>query len=421
MSIAYLLGAGFSRAVSDHMPVMNDLSKQITEHLADRQFGNVPRVEEFSNDFEAWMTYLSSDEPWLTESENLRNRAAFYEVSAAVASVIIGAQNRVFSESIPAWLTTLVHEWKYSSSTVISFNYDEIVEAAVQTALRDADEPRNTNVYPLPLTPPDTRFPQGLSFGSSGDLAFHLLKLHGSVNWHYSGLDAPTSDPIYLFSGNSGWTPRTEYPSHQSARPDLLVDKSPLIVPPTSVKTAFYGNKILRAAWRLAASALESAHELHVIGYSAPESDLLVRALIGTQFSGSKVVCVNRTDSAANKIRDFFPTNREVVVESVHGVPKYVQDFLPDAWINCVNNSSGDHQSETILNLATDSNKTVARGYCTLCRSSSLAPSTQGQLPHHRCPCCSSMWRGTTSFYYVRGYATVALNGNGQSLYRTNQ
>lgn len=256
MSTVYVLGAGFSKAVSHHMPLMKDLSAAVAEHLEETNFPSSRSVETFSDDFEAWMTFLSTEQPWLSESQNMHNRAAFYEVTTAVSRVLDDAQNSVFDEPMPGWLMTLVHHWRETSATVITFNYDELVEAAVDTALWGAESERLTNVYPLPLTPASERAPAGLSFGSKQETAFHLLKLHGSINWYYAGFDAPTNDLIYLNQRGGGWQRRVNGTS--GTRPNFLVDKVPFIVPPTAVKTEYYGNKILRAAWRLAAEAIQT-------------------------------------------------------------------------------------------------------------------------------------------------------------------
>ncbi|MGI8648143.1 MAG: hypothetical protein ACR2JX_07970 [Mycobacteriales bacterium] len=409
MSTVYILGAGFSKAVSDHMPLMKDLSAAVAGHLEAADFASSLSVETFSGDFEAWMTFLSTEQPWLSESQNMRNCAAFYEVTTAVSQVLNGAQNSAFDDPMPGWLTALAHHWRTTSATVITFNYDELVEAAVSTALLGtewAEPKRLTNVYPLPLTPASKRAPVGLSFDAPQETAFHLLKLHGSINWYYAGFDAPTNDPIYLSERGGEWERRAN--DTPSTRPDFLVDKVPFIVPPTAVKTGYYRNKILRAAWHLAAEALRDADELHVIGYSAPESDLLVKFLMRTNFTGTRVVSVDPSDKAADHLSRYLLKAEECEIHTAKNPETYVLEQLPEIQISCTKSEQGEHESRTLLRLNSLSSETVASQKCSLCPENQLQNYNEGT---YTCPCCNSTWRGTTDYFYARGSHTTATCG----------
>jgi hypothetical protein len=73
----FLLGAGFSRAVFNGMPLMKELSEGLrkTIHPINR------RLLRSEDDLEMWLTYLAQSHPWLTEAQNLRNRAQFLELT----------------------------------------------------------------------------------------------------------------------------------------------------------------------------------------------------------------------------------------------------------------------------------------------------------------------------------------------------
>lgn len=53
MADVILLGAGFSKAISQSMPLLNDLSEELKSKVSD-----VP-----GNNVEHWMTYLSQSYP----------------------------------------------------------------------------------------------------------------------------------------------------------------------------------------------------------------------------------------------------------------------------------------------------------------------------------------------------------------------
>lgn len=408
MSVTYILGAGFSRAVSSHMPLMQDLSQRTIELLSPDRLHSVPGALSFRDDFEAWLTYLSTEQPWLTHSDNLRNNAAFYEVAEAVATAIGGAQNRVFAGPIPAWLLTLVHHWDLSSSNVITFNYDEIIESAARRVLVDSEQGKhNAAVYPVALTPLSARVPsRGLSIGSDRRLAFKLLKLHGSVNWYYSGFDAPHGDTVYTRQGLPSWRPRPE--SGIDEEEGVLLDKSPLIVPPTAVKTRFYGNDTLRAQWRIAAEALRNAEELHIMGYSAPGSDLLVRGLVGTNFRGRRIIAVDPQEQVVERLKAFLSADSSCIIEQKSGMHQYVRE-LPPINVRCVNQAGHPGATEkSLLELSDYPPSQLVDSPCPLCPAKRLTSqsTSQGQYPGFGCPCCKSYWIGGDTLYYLRGHQT---------------
>ena len=93
MNDVFLLGAGFSKAISDRMPVLRELTGIMRERVP------VPAEKEpaaaFTGDFESWLTYLSTSHPWLTEANNLRNRALFLELSSRLQEVLFARMHFV--------------------------------------------------------------------------------------------------------------------------------------------------------------------------------------------------------------------------------------------------------------------------------------------------------------------------------------
>lgn len=142
------------------------------------------------------------------------------------------------------------------SSTVITFNYDLLVDDALtgigakpgyELAGATFDEPNQSKVV-VPL-----------------------LKLHGSTNWaicecnhiHVLGRKA-TSDPAIFRSM------RCEKCQKQGLRL--------LLVPPSWDKSEY--SKIMQPVWRKAVDALKTATRICVIGYSMPEADAFFKFLL---------------------------------------------------------------------------------------------------------------------------------------------
>lgn len=282
----YLLGAGFSRGFHPPMPLMADLAKRVIEALTI----DPGELNAFNGDLEAWLSYLSTRQPWDDEALALRNLATFREASAAIAEAVRRAASQDGGRPDEGdVLTRLVLDWCVEEADVLTFNYDLLVEEVLRDWVPTVTGP---DIYPLPLTERHAAQGGALS-GSSEPLAPLplLYKLHGSVNWLYPGIDRGDG-PITL----APWKQVGPLERRRRER-HLYADLDPLVVPPTSSKSSFYGNEALRALWHAAADALRTADELVVIGYSFPASDQQVTALIRTTLPPGATIRVVTRDS----------------------------------------------------------------------------------------------------------------------------
>ena len=292
----FVLGAGFSRAVSSHMPLMKDLPTVLT--LGDNLRLDLEALtSDHDSDIERYLSYLAVRQPFLTEAENLRNRALFLDISTALASRLLDAQNRVLEEAIPDWLLDFVIHLHSTRSTVITLNYDHLLEKAGGSTPwhSDSEQLQGSHFWSVPITNINLR--EAAVLGSSPLKTFRVLKLHGSLGWVYSGSESFYGEAIYSLALNPGWHPDSDPDPDSRA-----VDKVPLIVPPTTGKSDFFNNETVRAQWQLAAAALRDASEVVVLGYSMPVSDFLVGGLLCQTNSAARRVFVDQSSEPAARL-----------------------------------------------------------------------------------------------------------------------
>ena len=177
------------------------------------------------------------------------------------------------ADRAPAAASTLAHGIasavkKGITITVITFNYDLVMEMALRAAklghyyaLPEEERSHNRSVIPV-------------------------LKLHGSINWHFCEpckvvYDANTFSHAYQRDSNDRMVGVLDHPQTHAC--NRVHDRTPIIVPPSWDKSRYQSS--LRSVWEQAARALDSADEIFVIGYSLPEADAFFRYLfaLGTQ------------------------------------------------------------------------------------------------------------------------------------------
>src|SRR5215218_3692513 len=108
------------------------------------------------------------------------------EVSRSIHSLarhLAAMQARVLGAPAPPWLFKLVKRWMDTDSTVVTTNYDELIERAFKDL--GGGDIAHGSLYSVPITNALTRVTTVVGGEVIGP--FKLLKLHGSLNWYYSG------------------------------------------------------------------------------------------------------------------------------------------------------------------------------------------------------------------------------------------
>ena len=275
----FILGAGFSKAINSQMPTMKELTTAVRECITTSELAlPLPladpedRGRELENNIELWMTYLSQRQPWLDESFNQYNLALSTRIRRYIRQVIEQSSSGLKSP-VPQWLESLVDRWNVHQASVITLNYDTLVER-VARALPNPDINEGKGIALSQLYPPyfSNIRSRVAPLWSAGALdTFTYFKLHGSVNWHYSGRENFYGETIF-YSDVSLWGSKKD-PFERESRLSAG-DKQPLIIPPVAEKTTFFNNETVRKLWQEASDELEGATRVIVIGYSLPVSDL---------------------------------------------------------------------------------------------------------------------------------------------------
>ena len=286
----FILGAGFSKAISCLMPTTIELTHIIDKRLEQDRISLPPPVKDdqysekqIHNNIELWMTYLSQDQPWLDKKFNRDNKATNRKIQKRVVNVISERESQVVnSQPAQDWLYHLVEYWSQpisgvSETSVISLNYDTLVErAAVDKGIT------LEQIYP----PGFIRIPtQGVTAsGTSSESKFAFYKLHGSVNWFSFKRESPES---ICYFDVSPWGPEQQ---HERESCWSIGNRQPLIIPPVFDKTAYFKDQSVRGIWYKASAALWRATRVFLIGYSLPVSGSCNAFLL--EATPARFVCV---------------------------------------------------------------------------------------------------------------------------------
>ncbi|MGD0985471.1 MAG: hypothetical protein ABSA65_16915 [Acidimicrobiales bacterium] len=291
-----MLGAGFSKAVAAELPITDELGAEATR-LAKVPRSRLPRRAFNGGTFETWLSRLAEDQPYLSAAENLHNRGIFSDVTAALVEVLRTREQSVFARDAPPWLFEFLSVAHHRGATLITLNYDTVVEVAVASyghwleALRRRVTPDDI----LGDLPPRGWPGQGAGFESvrrpiqmigmfSGvqhqpaphGSTFRLLKLHGSLDWYWSPGDSSGATLRRTTVQSRFGAPRDDWEQRDREAPGL----EPFIVPPTATKSAYYTNPITRWAWSHAAQAMHEAERISLVGYSFPQTDLVMSGMV---------------------------------------------------------------------------------------------------------------------------------------------
>jgi hypothetical protein len=320
MSDAFLLGAGFSMAI-------DSLAMPSTDALGERALAVQRRihdlgVEQHSNtcdglscdrpmlrdgkvpapSFEVWLSRLAEDQPYLLEPENQRNHAFFRELSGVVAMEVEGATARACDDSEPPlWLQKLVTAWHERRSNVTTFNYDTLVEATVDWLRFPMPNDDNAKITYKSIGPGVLPFWTVMWNGLRLEPTetFTYWKLHGSVHWYWDPTTRSAESMVEI-----GLPARWRDGRDQTYDRDRRAPgKEPVIIPPIVAKTSFFANPVIRHLWRKAFESVRAASRVFVIGYSLPEVDLLVHAMLSEAIREAEVWVVDPDPEVVDRVR----------------------------------------------------------------------------------------------------------------------
>ena len=304
----YLLGAGFSKAVSGEMPTLLGLGELLRPKLEGIFDPKDWRVELGTKDFEGLLSLISQDQPWLDDPTNLRNRAAFIDLSRTIGKCIRKCQVSALKTRMPTRLSRLVDHWVANNTKILTFNYDTLIEKAyvsqLDGLLKLAEDYSHESLYPVVMSAVEHRASGSGPPGRLPGDGIRLVKLHGSLNWYYSGAEDFFGEVIYDVGIKPEWGSSDQDKAVSKAH--FVLDKMPLIVPPTSSKNSFFANETVRGNWRSARSYLGDAHELVVVGYSLPPSDLMARGLLADSRL-ERIVLVDKDPCVAERYSQALP------------------------------------------------------------------------------------------------------------------
>jgi hypothetical protein len=302
-----MIGAGFSKAISEEMPVLSELGDDIVKRFAadarlrrmlsqrDRKSIGAGRIP--LGNVELWLSSLAAEQPFLSRPTNLQRRALFMEIAIQIAESIDERTFRATLHPLPDWLLRMLTIWHYGRSTVLTFNYDLLIESAVAFAGLPGG-PGSGVVRPTHITgdlPPE--FPAKGFYADEQHDTFTLRKLHGSTNWYGR---SSSSDLFSIFRIDQlvpqwGDQPSAQRPALQA----LIYGNERMLLPPIADKTASYANPTTAAMWRAAHTAIAEATELVLIGYSVPLTDSSVLALLDDALGPRTLVTVVDRDARA--------------------------------------------------------------------------------------------------------------------------
>lgn len=282
-----LLGAGFSRSVNAHMPLTDELGSQAVEFLrADGRIDGAGLGFGPELTFESWLSLLSEDQPQLSEAENRDNAALFAHLRDAIAACLLAAQREALISAAPSWLYELLSVLNVVQTTVLTLNYDTLIENAIAShSLWDPFNRQRLMVRDVlrDLPPlPDT----GARLGGPLADTFRLLKLHGSLDW-WAVPNDQSGATLNREEMHGGFEELYEISAEE--RQYQLPGRERFIIPPLSTKSTYYRNPLVRELWQQASAALKRASRISMIGYSLPPADPVITNMLRTALTDRDV------------------------------------------------------------------------------------------------------------------------------------
>ena len=316
----FILGSGFSKALNNCMPTLSDLGKEINEYVnvdggEDENANSLNTLykkyimRKGIDNFEEILTLLYQEFPWKEIEEKHIFKVLYFYISKILHKIINDNQIRGGNYSNNENLISFIKYITEHKSTVITFNYDTILETVTNQIFKGKFLTIN-DIYPINL---EELIPINAQIHPKLD-GFKLYKLHGSINWFYR------ANRLIL---------------KQDIGED--VDKAlrgmiPFIVPPVFDKNSFMGIDIIGSLWKEAKNEISCAEKIYILGYSLPESDLATRLMLKQNLPKiAEIFLVNIDIKIGSRIKkDFnnFNINADYLIKDMNIINKFIKEKM---------------------------------------------------------------------------------------------
>lgn len=298
----FILGAGFSKAITDTMPLLNGLSQEIkdkiditqdedikhfwNDFIVKNNIGNIQDKD--TANFEDILTYLSTTFTYENYKEiGLKN--ILYEYIKEQIVEIFKEKNVDKKITDQSYLKDFLNYLVDTKTNVCTFNYDLVLENSFKKIKPNVKDNHFKDLYIIQKI--DTGLMSFFSEENADILknSIKIYKLHGSINWLY---DKNAQNGIRVISDRT--------------LPEYKLGLSPLIVPPTISKNFSPLTPLLNIQWYKFREELENADKIYIIGYSIPKTDIATYYALKTLIKpGTKIVIVNKIDENDEKVKEW--------------------------------------------------------------------------------------------------------------------
>lgn len=290
------------------MPTLDELSRILVERDPESS-SQIPA--KLKTNIELALAYLGSRHPWDDDATYYANLACALRLIRRIGSVIEERESKCGADvnsRLPHWLIRLAHWMHDEQVSILSFNYDTLLEKAFELIdISEVDDGQAArpldpiNLYPIEL------HQSGVNAGKQNLATAEIVKLHGSINWYYSGAREYFGEALHYLPPLSLRSDRKTL--FQQKPPD----KTPLIVPPVSDKLSYFNHEAIRFLWSTAKRRLSEATNVYCVGFSFPQADLHTRFFLQDRVRSKKILyLVNPDESLYDRVASFVPEGWEV-------------------------------------------------------------------------------------------------------------
>lgn len=132
-----------------------------------------------------------------------------------------------------------------------------------------------------------------------------LYKLHGSINWYYTGAFDTASEPIY-------YSPVKSNDPNSKEATGLI----PVIIPPLLQKNSYYQNSVLKSQWQKLSkvlNGLEESIEFYFVGYSFPTTDFLAWSLFSSNLPKNRKYKIYLVNYLVVQNQNFVGESKKII------------------------------------------------------------------------------------------------------------